>query len=314
MHITEGINKLVKIYKKYPIEEVHLRSHETLSAISENKENLTFIFKWFIERYYDIFQNLSISGDFIIPLYGCNAFTLDGGIFSPFDTNYSYATMHNHDDVQLSTVNLFGSGYNSLIFQQGFTRLDNNEVNIEPEVYKTHTLGNIEFIDCNTAHTVFFPKDLTITLTLWSSSKSIGNNVTDWWYRVKKNYKSKQRKRQLYKVYGVKNLSYVLQDWFYPENGKIYTSPYYEQAAYGKNFLNNFFYKLQQINFEDKRFVENYFSKKKLSAKDQGIIHSYLNDVSFSIQHEGDQMITPKRNVHLDEYKKCFPEFEFFLS
>lgn len=314
MHITDGIKEIEKIFKKYPKDQVQERSHPILHRISENKQNLIFMFKWFMENHYEKTRRFSITGDFIISLYNSSAFSFDAGLFSPYDTNYSYATMHNHDDVELSTINMFGSGYDSLIFAEGFELLEDHSVNIKLNTYKRHAPENIEYIKSNVAHTVFFPIDLTITLTLWSSSKSIGNGVSDIWYRYNKRRRSKQRKKNLYQKYGVKNLSYALQDWFYPSDGKIYKTPYYQQVRNGVNFFNNFLVKLQSIDFNDNRLVENYFSQINLSKKEEDILNSFLNNEKLELAHEGDIMITPERNVHISEYQKCFPDFDFMLT
>lgn len=314
MHLTDGIKELEKVFRNNPISQVHQRSHPILHAISEEKENLQFMFRWFLESHYEQFRRFSITGDFIIPIYNSHAFSFDAGIFSPHDTNYSYATMHNHDDVELSTINIFGSGYNSLIFKEGFETLSGDEVKIELDAYKRHSLENIEYIKNNVAHTVFFPKDLTITLTLWSSSRSIRNGISDKWYRFTKKRKSRKRKEDLYKKYGVTGLSYVLQDWFYPAEGKIHKIPYYREAPYGKNFFNNFLFKLQTIGFDDNQLVEQYFDQVTLSQTQESILNQYLRGERLHINHEGDAMITPTRNVLISEYQKCFPDFDFTLT
>jgi len=311
MFIDQGITSLTSIFKKYPIDECHSRSHEVLNAIRENKENLYLLFKYFLKYKYDRTSVNSITGDFVVDIYRDNCFTLEMGIFSPHKSDYSYAMMHNHESAQLSTINIFGGGYSSLIFGKNYSNGQNDKVEMVLEKYKKHGPGNIEFIDHHCAHSIFFPNDLTITLVLWSDAFTKGNGLSGWYHKRKKIQRSRAKMKLLAQEYGLKNTPFVLQDWFYPKDGFIYNHPHDISPDRGVNFLNNLLFKLQEIHFPDRKHVFDTLIRKNLSAKEKEKLHDYYKKHPIEIVHEGDQMITEKRNVHIDEYKKCYTDFDF---
>lgn len=158
--------------------EAHLKSHVILYRMAKEKEVLFEILKKNMLRP-GFFMQTGCSPDFQMNLFDDTRFSLYATFFVPLPdkrTNISYHAMHHHSDHILSTVSVMGPGYTSLIFKQGLSvnkRL--GEVEIELEKYCAHTHLNVEFIDTETAHTVFYPSDISITYALWSNHKILSN-------------------------------------------------------------------------------------------------------------------------------------------
>lgn len=86
------------------------------------------------------------------------------------ETHISTKAIHHHGNLLLTTATLFGPGYEHWMFSKpdqldaagGKYRMDLLEVAPHPQ-------HHVSFVDAWIAHTPFYPKDLSITLALWSS-------------------------------------------------------------------------------------------------------------------------------------------------
>lgn len=309
MKISQAVIELRTVFKYLKGNQAHGRAHDILRALSLDVTNIYSAFGLFMTDYWQDASKVSTTSDFSIPIFRDQHFHLEMGIFGPLVTReegYSYAMMHDHGDSILSTINAFGSGYTTLIFNQNRT---NSNSNIYPLIYKRHELGNIEFINNYTPHVVFYPPDLTITYALWSSPSE-----RTMYGRLRNLIASNVREREIERKFGIANPTYVLQKHFYPENGRIQYQPYEIRGDIGVNFVQNFLYKLQQISFPDKQLVIDSLDTKCLSTLENEYIAKYLSDSQVSMNHDGDDMIKSRRNCHISEYHKCFPNFDFTLE
>lgn len=92
------------------------------------------------------------------------------------ETHISTKCIHHHGNMLLTTATLFGPGYEHWLFSkpeatagpeatdavQG--RYKMNVVDVAP-----HPQGHVSFVDAWIPHTPFYPKELSITLALWSN-------------------------------------------------------------------------------------------------------------------------------------------------
>jgi hypothetical protein len=86
------------------------------------------------------------------------------------ETHIATKAIHHHGNMLLSTATLFGPGYEHWMFSTpkeldaatGLYEMDLLEV-------APHARHHVSFVDAWIAHTPFYPKELSITLALWSN-------------------------------------------------------------------------------------------------------------------------------------------------
>lgn len=85
------------------------------------------------------------------------------------ETHISTKAIHHHGNMLLTTATLFGAGYEHWMFSmpketsaEGIYEMDLLEV-------APHGKHHVSFVDAWIAHTPFYPKELSITLALWSN-------------------------------------------------------------------------------------------------------------------------------------------------
>jgi len=220
--------------------------------------------------------------------------------------------MHHHDDYLLSTINAKGKGYSSLIFKQGYD-IDKttNTATVELEKYVPHTLGKIEFIDCHTAHTIFYPESLTMTYGLWSSFYP-----TTKLARMKKNPIIQKNKRWIKKAMSLtkvnaKNVGVAQyrEDYFYPKEGKIKFLSGQVLPKDGEHFLQNFFHIAKEFTgFQDTTYLKELYSssKKSIASEQLQWVEKAIENESIQRNYQGYEMYVDKRNVSMEEYKKVY--------
>ena len=98
------------------------------------------------------------------------------------ETHISTKCIHHHGNMLLTTATLFGSGYEHWMFTRP-SELDAATGLYEMKLIESapHPKHHVSFVDAWIAHTPFYPKDLSITLALWSNQKP-----TTWRDRVKR--------------------------------------------------------------------------------------------------------------------------------
>lgn len=109
------------------------------------------------------------------------------------NTNLSTKAIHHHGNLLLTTVTLFGPGYEHWTFTTPQPiEADGDLYRMELIEAAPHPLHHIAFVDRYIAHTPFFPPELSITLALFSNSLP-----TTWRDRLKRLPGVRGRKRQL---------------------------------------------------------------------------------------------------------------------
>lgn len=109
------------------------------------------------------------------------------------ETHIATKAIHHHGDMLLSTVTLFGPGYEHWMFSTP-KAIDEKAGLYSMELLEAapHPQHHVSFVDSWIAHTPLYPKSLSITLALWSSRFSV-----TWRDRVKRLPFFKGRETQL---------------------------------------------------------------------------------------------------------------------
>nr|WP_315598513.1 hypothetical protein [uncultured Cupriavidus sp.] len=192
----------------------------------------------------------SSSVDVHLPILLGYGFSVTMNFFSPTSLvggdDIAYTTIHHHDDTLLTSVAALGT-YPSLIFN----RVSADESRLKLKMEYLHRAGNTLFIPEYTPHVVFYPSELTITIAIWSgpTNKSIFEPMPD----------------QLRRVQGLwghagktDDLRVVDDNMYFFSNHQLEFSRFSAIPRSGPAFVQNFFWKLQQIGFDDVRFLMNY--------------------------------------------------------
>jgi len=86
------------------------------------------------------------------------------------ETHISTKAIHHHGNMLLTTATLFGSGYEHWMFSlPKEVNAESGEHTMELLEAAPHPRHHVSFVDAWIAHTPFYPKELSITLALWSN-------------------------------------------------------------------------------------------------------------------------------------------------
>jgi hypothetical protein len=166
------------------------------------------------------------------------------------DPGLSTKAIHHHGRMILSTVNIFGAGYEHWTFKPPQLADAEREIfRLELLEHGQHAHGNIAFVDANIPHVPFFAPKLSVTVALWSNSAP-----TSWRDHAKrmpllKNHGPKLRKvaqsMGLSKALDLKAVEYFD---FYPTAQGFKGMRERKEFARGpnENFVAALFYILQQ--------------------------------------------------------------------
>ena len=194
-HLSRYLNELTRIFKHAGCKhEAHRRSHRVLEDIAADGAFLTRVLRQYLLRpeafnarnYPVVGIDIELNADYHlvancwIPLPGRQ-------------TNISSKAIHHHGHMLLTTLSLFGPGYEHWLFTEP------EVIDPERELYamelvarERHELHNIAFVDAWKAHLPVYPERLSITLCLWSNQMP-----TTWKDQVKRVPLFKQREEAL---------------------------------------------------------------------------------------------------------------------
>lgn len=243
--------------------EAHRKAAPILKEMGADKEVLFDVFRKnlsdekFISkpRHYptiafEIYQdeNVGISGNCFMPL-------------PDRSTDLSFQSIHHHGKLLLTTVAAFGPGYESILFKKGFViNKETQTASMQIEKLYQFGQGNLEFVDSDQPHVVFFPKDASITFAMWAYERT--NAATQ---SLKNNFLVKKFKEPIRK--GLKALGMLdkagvnlVENFdFYPEQKqiKVLKNRINFDEGSNENFLTNVFYVLQRSGFTDIDFLQS---------------------------------------------------------
>lgn len=267
-NINQYLSEISSIFKNEKDRyEAHRKAAPVLKQMGADREVL-----------YDIFRKNLSNESFInrvrhyptlaFEIYQDKNVAINGNCFMPLPDRsgeLSFQSIHHHGKLLLTTVAAFGPGYESILFKKGFT-IDTNNQTAEMAIEKKYQFvnGNLEFIDADQPHIVFFPSDASITYAMWAYTKQSGLIKALKDNMVVKKFKGTIRvvlkKLGLLKKVGlnaIENLD------FYPENGKIKVlkNRLGFREGTNENFLTNVFYVLQKAGFKDSTFLNELKNK-----------------------------------------------------
>lgn len=241
--------------------EAHRKASPILQEMGADKEVLFDVFRKNLSN--DSFVNrVRHYPTLAFEIYQDNNVGISGNCFMPLPDrsgDLSFQSIHHHGKLLLTTVAAFGPGYESILFKKGF-KIDKETLTAQMEIEKRYqfSAGNIEFVDADQPHIVFFPGDASITYAMWAYAtqndviKKFKNNA------IIKKFKEPIRKGLktvgLLQKVGVNAIEYLD---FYPEGGQIRVlkSRIGFNEGTNENFLTNVFYVLQKAGFKDNGFL-----------------------------------------------------------
>ena len=190
-----AVAELVRVFRRSPDKhEAHRQSAPVLGQLSQSPEFLTEV----LEKYLTTPGALD-RGHYPVVAMEIDTnpwFSLVANCWIPLpdgSTDLSTKAIHHHGNLLLTTVTVFGPGYEHWTFSKpapldddrGLYRMDLIEV-------APHPHHHISFVDRWIAHTPFFPAELSITLALFSNSAP-----TTWRDHVKRLPGVRGREKQL---------------------------------------------------------------------------------------------------------------------
>ena len=314
--LDEYLHQLIKLFQetenKY---ESHLKAHPILTRMAMDDEVIFEGMRRALlkEKFYT--PKIGCGGpDYQINLIDLPEVFLFASFFGPNQegrTDISYSTMHHHDDYLLSTINAKGQGYRSLLWKQGYDiNYETKDVEIELDKFVPHVPLNIEFIDAHSAHAIFFPKKLTMTYALWSTSYPTNKNS-----KFKTHPLLQKNKTWIKKILNVARVNpkqlgvaQYREDYFVPNNGKIKLLPGQIKPPDDTNMVQNKLHILQQfLKFDDFKFL-----KEKVYPtfrKDESVstwLEKYIDKDPIERNYAAYKEFVPDRHVPLEEYQKVY--------
>lgn len=229
-------------------------------------------------------------------------------IFPPLpdrQTDISFQSIHHHGTLLLSTVSVFGPGYESILFKKGYS-IDpvTRQTDMQIDKQYQNQPGKVEFVDARQPHIVFYPSDFSATYALWcdktkstkESLKKIGliNNI-------KKPLAKLIHRAGLGKHFGLNKAEYFD---FYIENNTIKALKdrlAYDQAGDNENFLRNIFAFVQQTGFNDTAFLTGLLNRAGTQDTAQKYIRMLLNGQTVTDEFYEGHLNIPYVNLHRDD-------------
>jgi hypothetical protein len=229
------------------------------------------------------------------------------------DTDTTHQSIHHHGNLLLSTYSAFGPGYESIVFEKGYTiNPDTRETDMKVSKMYKNKLGMMEFIDADTPHVVFYPPQFSVTLPLWSmnSERKIDTlKKIPFLNSIKKPIANALRTIGLSKSLG---LNAVESLDFYPQNGRVYSLK--ERVMYGKgtqaNHVQNIFHMLQLLGYRNEAVIHS--ATANLPPETEKIVrpwaNAFLNNQTIADAFEPEHLNVQHVNFSRKELQKCFPQ------
>lgn len=170
--IGEAVGELLNVFRSAgSMHDAHAAATPVMVQLTRQPAFLTAV----LERYLSNPRSLDRKNYPVVALdIALNPwFSLIANCWIPLpgrETHVATKAIHHHGNLLLTTATLFGPGYEHWMFSRpeqvdaatGKYRMDLLEVAPHPQ-------HHVSFVDAWIAHTPFYPKDLSITLALWSS-------------------------------------------------------------------------------------------------------------------------------------------------
>jgi hypothetical protein len=182
--IREAVQELISVFRSSRSKhEAHERSAPIVAQLTREPSFLTAVLADYLAEPENIArENYPVVG---IEIASNPWFGLVANCWIPLpgrETHVSTKAIHHHGNMLLTTASLFGPGYEHWLFskprsidaERGLYAMDLLEV-------APHPKHHVAFVDAWLPHAPFYPKELSITLALWSNQFD-----TTWRDRVKR--------------------------------------------------------------------------------------------------------------------------------
>lgn len=305
------INTLTLTFKKNQPRAAHALSEDLLLEMAKDKRILLEIINRNIKST-GFFLQKRINPVIAMTIVDNPFITLIAHFWMPLpdrSTNITHQSIHHHGRLLLTSVAPYGPGYESIIFKQGFKiDLQTEFVSIEIDKEYKNPLYNIEYIETNTPHVVFYPKELSVTFALWTYDERSTLN------KIRKNpFLQKNKRRLLQLLNYIKGVSSKIDKIeyfdFFPSNSLIVAMK--DRVMYpvgsNENFIHNVFYILQQVGYADYHGFEKILASYPDKIKQQGL--NLINKIE-----SGEQIQDIFDPIHLNIEKINFSREELELS
>ena len=195
------------------------------------------------------------------PIEGNEDFTLVANVFLPLpdgNRDLSFQSIHHHGQLLLTTISAFGAGYESIIFEAGYSiDTETGLTDMQMDRLYQNDQHNLAFVDKLTPHIVFYPEAASITFALWSRER---HEALDKMKKMKVLQSVKKPLKRIIKMAGLNaavGINPIDYNDFYPNEGKIWGLK--DRLGYpegtNRNWLQNVFSVVQQYGFDDMDFV-----------------------------------------------------------
>lgn len=152
--------------------DAHEKSREVLLDFAADPTTLTQIF----QRHLRVASNLDSHHYPVlsIPIARTPSIELIANCWIPLPdrrTDLSTKAIHHHGEMLLSSVTVFGPGYEHWLLKAPPIESQKELYRLDLLERRIHGKGSVAFVDRRTAHVPFYPGSLSITIALWTSNR-----------------------------------------------------------------------------------------------------------------------------------------------
>jgi len=291
--LDDYIGELTRVFESAPSKhEAHRRSRPVLEDIAGDKGFIAAVLRRYLSTPLSLNSlNYPVVGiDIELNIY----FHLLVNCWIPLPdraTDISTKAVHHHGNMLLTTVGLFGPGYEHWLFTKPVARDPERglyDMNVVER--KRHSVGHLAFVDAWTPHLPFYPEKLSLTLCLWSSQ-----NQTAWSDRLKRVPFFKARRalfRDIARRLGLArslDLKLVRDFDYTPSEGCFKRMQDRIEFPRGPNedHLHSVFHILQETRNEDLACVVESEMDRRRDARDSALVRRLIEDLHAGRPIEG---------------------------
>ncbi len=182
-----------------------------------------------------------------------------------------------------------------------------NQVNLEIEEYYQNINHEVKFCDAFQPHVVFYPKDFSATIVLWSDFQTRAKDDIKKIPLIAKFKKPLGKLIRKLRMEGIVGINRIENYDFYRENGLYYAMK--ERKAYNSscnndNYLQNIFAFIQSYGFNDTDFLNQLKTNPNFPASSHYLIDKLIENElisdSFCDKHIDIPFVNLKRKDLLD--------------
>jgi len=167
--LVESLNAL--LHSAHSKKDFHFQAHKHLLAAAKSKSFLNeLIIKNLVQPNFFNQSHYPVPS---FPVFRNAEYELVVNCWIPYpdkSIEISTKSLHHHGPMLLSTITIFGPGYQHWLFKPA-KNVDGTKCILDLIDYNQHGLYHIAFVDAFHVHVPMYPKELSLTLALWTSSQ-----------------------------------------------------------------------------------------------------------------------------------------------